>query len=169
RLETPTRVKEWLDEVKKIKIEVDKILPGRVDSKHPASTSTSDVEDCLDDVWRESKIKLKDIGLARPLPKGVKLLLTSRDESICREIAVDAGFVPEVVSVDVLKEGEARDLFCWIADISAENDLLALSTFKVMGLSVFAIVIGLVLQPFLKYPEKKRSAKFSTSVDLPDL
>ncbi|GKB49305.1 NB-ARC domains-containing protein [Tanacetum coccineum] len=305
RLETPTRVKEWLDEVKKIKIEVDKILPGRVDSKRLASTSTSDVEDVqegfdnfpsndigcfdvkkkyrtgrdalkltkdiealiedsnkmiwrdnqiplgrvdskrpastsssggntqirfesrdkvfndalkflqdddktrvialcgmggvgkttlmnqlykaaydnkmfnwivvvligktpnlhaiqkaiaahtgkpltetdetlmatyllkrfealseekakclviLDDVWKESKIKLKDIGLARPLPKGVKLLLTSRDESICREIAVDAGFVPEVVRVDVLKEGEARDLFCRIADISAEND-----------------------------------------------
>nr|GEW67662.1 amino acid permease-like protein [Tanacetum cinerariifolium] len=47
--------------------------------------------------------------------------------------------------------------------------VLALSTFKVMGLSVFAIVIGLVLQPFLKYPEKKRSAKFSASADLPDL
>ncbi|PWA73921.1 polyamine transporter PUT1 [Artemisia annua] len=47
--------------------------------------------------------------------------------------------------------------------------VLALSTFKVMGLSVFAIVIGLVLQPFLKYVEKKRWAKFSTSADLPDL
>nr|GEU30021.1 probable polyamine transporter At1g31830 isoform X1 [Tanacetum cinerariifolium] len=47
--------------------------------------------------------------------------------------------------------------------------VLALSPFKVMGLSVFAIVIGLVLQPFLKYPEKKISAKFSTSVDLLDL
>nr|GEV39224.1 amino acid permease-like protein [Tanacetum cinerariifolium] len=34
--------------------------------------------------------------------------------------------------------------------------VLALSTFKVMGLSVFSIVIGLVLQPFLKYIEKKR-------------
>nr|GEU77896.1 hypothetical protein [Tanacetum cinerariifolium] len=76
----------------------------------------------LDDVWKESKIKLEDIGLASPLPKGVKLLLTSRDESICREIAVDAGCVLEVVRVDVLKEGEARDLFCRIAEISAEND-----------------------------------------------
>ncbi|GKB74330.1 putative mitochondrial protein [Tanacetum coccineum] len=47
--------------------------------------------------------------------------------------------------------------------------VLALSTFKVMGLSVFAIVIGLVLQPFLKYVEKKRWAKFSTSADLPYL
>ncbi|GJR86113.1 amino acid permease-like protein [Tanacetum coccineum] len=46
---------------------------------------------------------------------------------------------------------------------------LALSAFKVMGLSVFAIVIGLVLRPFLKYVEKKRWAKFSTSADLPDL
>lgn len=46
---------------------------------------------------------------------------------------------------------------------------LALSTFKVMGLSIFAIVIGLVLQPFLKYIEKKRWVNFSTSADLPDL
>ncbi|GKD26659.1 NB-ARC domains-containing protein, partial [Tanacetum coccineum] len=76
----------------------------------------------LDDVWKESKIKLEDIGLASPLPKGVKLLLTSRDESICRQIAVDASSVLEVVRVDVLKEGEARDLFCRIAEISVEND-----------------------------------------------
>ncbi|GKB72870.1 amino acid permease-like protein [Tanacetum coccineum] len=47
--------------------------------------------------------------------------------------------------------------------------VLALSTFKVMGLSVFAIAIGLVLQPFLKYVEKKRWTKFSMSADLPDL
>ncbi|GKB43218.1 NB-ARC domains-containing protein [Tanacetum coccineum] len=53
----------------------------------------------LDDVWKESKIKLEDIGLASPLPKGVKLLLTSRDESICRQIAVDASSVLEVVEL----------------------------------------------------------------------
>ncbi|GKB39275.1 NB-ARC domains-containing protein, partial [Tanacetum coccineum] len=76
----------------------------------------------LDDVWKESKIKLEDIGVASPLPKGVKLLLTSRDESICRQIAVDASSVLEVVRVDVLKEGEARDLFCRIAEISEERD-----------------------------------------------
>ncbi|KAI3828546.1 hypothetical protein L1987_02647 [Smallanthus sonchifolius] len=47
--------------------------------------------------------------------------------------------------------------------------VLALSTVKVMAVSVFAILIGLVLQPFLKYIEKKRWVKFSTSADLPDL
>ncbi|GJR29046.1 hypothetical protein Tco_1105278 [Tanacetum coccineum] len=45
RLETPTRVPKWLDEVDEIIKNVDKILPGSVDSKSPASTSTSDVED----------------------------------------------------------------------------------------------------------------------------
>ncbi|XP_076887737.1 putative polyamine transporter At1g31830 isoform X1 [Bidens hawaiensis] len=47
--------------------------------------------------------------------------------------------------------------------------VLALSTIKVMVISVFAIVIGLVLRPFLKYVEKKRWVKFSTSEDLPNL
>ncbi|PWA56224.1 Amino acid/polyamine transporter I [Artemisia annua] len=47
--------------------------------------------------------------------------------------------------------------------------VLALSTLKVMVISVIAIIIGLVLQPFLKYVEKKRWIKFSTSADLPDL
>ncbi|GJZ97967.1 hypothetical protein Tco_0670420 [Tanacetum coccineum] len=45
RLETPARVPEWLDEVDEIMKKVDKILPGRIDSKRLASTSTSDVED----------------------------------------------------------------------------------------------------------------------------
>ncbi|KAI3728032.1 hypothetical protein L6452_16658 [Arctium lappa] len=47
--------------------------------------------------------------------------------------------------------------------------VLALSSLKVMIVSVIAIVIGLVLQPFLKHVEKKRWIKFSTSADLPDL
>nr|GFB78258.1 NB-ARC domains-containing protein [Tanacetum cinerariifolium] len=60
----------------------------------------------LDDVWE--KIKLEDIGLASPLPNGVKLLLTSRNVQVCRQIAVDADSVPGVVEVLVLKEEEAR-------------------------------------------------------------
>ena len=74
----------------------------------------------LDDVWE--KIKLEDIGLEGPLPNGVKLLLTSRDENICQQIAVDAGSVLQAVRVDVLEEEEARDFFCQIAEISAEDD-----------------------------------------------
>lgn len=47
--------------------------------------------------------------------------------------------------------------------------VLALSTFKVMVISLIAVAIGLVLQPCLKYVEKKRWMKFSVSDDLPDL
>ncbi|KAI3505604.1 hypothetical protein L1887_27737 [Cichorium endivia] len=47
--------------------------------------------------------------------------------------------------------------------------VLVLSTNKVMAVSVFAMVFGLVLQPVLKWVEKKRWVKFSISADLPDL
>ncbi|PWA93639.1 resistance protein candidate RGC2 [Artemisia annua] len=73
----------------------------------------------LDDVWE--KIKLEDIGLASPLPNGFKLLLTSRDLEVCRQIAVDAGSALKEVEVDILKENEAQDFFCQKAGISAEH------------------------------------------------
>ncbi|KAG7011348.1 putative polyamine transporter, partial [Cucurbita argyrosperma subsp. argyrosperma] len=47
--------------------------------------------------------------------------------------------------------------------------VLALSTVKVMLVSLAAVAIGLLLQPGLKYVEKKRWLKFSVSGDLPDL
>jgi amino acid transporter len=47
--------------------------------------------------------------------------------------------------------------------------VLALSTLKVFLLSMIAVVIGLVMQPCLKYVERKRWIKFSISSDLPDL
>lgn len=47
--------------------------------------------------------------------------------------------------------------------------VLALSTVKVMIVSLFAVAIGLVMQPCLKYAEKKRWMKFSVSGELPDL
>ncbi|KAK2991284.1 hypothetical protein RJ640_024549 [Escallonia rubra] len=47
--------------------------------------------------------------------------------------------------------------------------VLALSSLKVMVVSVVAVLIGLVMQPCLKYVEKKRWIKFSTSSDLPDI
>ncbi|XP_008460416.2 probable polyamine transporter At1g31830 isoform X1 [Cucumis melo] len=47
--------------------------------------------------------------------------------------------------------------------------VLALSTVKVMIVSLAAVAIGLLLQPGLKYVEKKRWLKFSVSADLPDL
>ncbi|GJW47513.1 NB-ARC domains-containing protein, partial [Tanacetum coccineum] len=76
----------------------------------------------LDDVWE--KIELEDIGLASPLPNGVKLLLTSRDIQVCRQIAVDvdADSVPGLVEVNVLEEREAQDLFFRIAGIPEKPD-----------------------------------------------
>ncbi|KDP39761.1 hypothetical protein JCGZ_02781 [Jatropha curcas] len=47
--------------------------------------------------------------------------------------------------------------------------VLSLSTYKVMVISLVAVAIGLVLQPCLKYVEKKRWMKFATSADLLDL
>ncbi|XP_019423384.1 PREDICTED: probable polyamine transporter At1g31830 isoform X1 [Lupinus angustifolius] len=45
--------------------------------------------------------------------------------------------------------------------------VLALSSLKVMVISLIAVAIGLVLQPCLKYVEKKRWMKFSHSSELP--
>ncbi|XP_022159491.1 probable polyamine transporter At1g31830 isoform X2 [Momordica charantia] len=47
--------------------------------------------------------------------------------------------------------------------------VLALSTAKVMIVSLVAVAIGVMLHPGLKYVEKKRWLKFSVSSDLPDL
>ncbi|GMI93156.1 POLYAMINE UPTAKE TRANSPORTER 2, PARAQUAT-RESISTANT 2 [Hibiscus trionum] len=47
--------------------------------------------------------------------------------------------------------------------------VLALSSLKVAVVSLVAVVIGLVMQPGLKYVEKRRWLKFSTSANLPDL
>ncbi|GAB2296085.1 hypothetical protein Dimus_030222, partial [Dionaea muscipula] len=47
--------------------------------------------------------------------------------------------------------------------------ILALSSVKVLLVSLTAVAIGLVLQPALKYAEKKRWMRFSISSGLPDL
>ncbi|ONK79958.1 uncharacterized protein A4U43_C01F12260 [Asparagus officinalis] len=46
--------------------------------------------------------------------------------------------------------------------------VLALASFKVMILSVAAMLVGFLLQPCLKFAEKKRWIRFSISSDLPD-
>ncbi|KAK1304064.1 putative polyamine transporter [Acorus calamus] len=47
--------------------------------------------------------------------------------------------------------------------------VLALSSFKVMLVSLGAILVGLILQPCLKFVDERRWLKFSVSGDLPDL
>ncbi|XP_073045752.1 probable polyamine transporter At1g31830 isoform X2 [Primulina eburnea] len=46
--------------------------------------------------------------------------------------------------------------------------VLCLASFKVMTLSLIAFAVGLVLQPCLKYSERKQWFRFSISSDLPD-
>ncbi|KAL5863836.1 hypothetical protein ACOSQ3_001350 [Xanthoceras sorbifolium] len=47
--------------------------------------------------------------------------------------------------------------------------VLALSSLKVAIVSIVAVVIGLVMQPLLKYVEERRWLNFSTNADLPHL
>ncbi|XP_071700558.1 probable disease resistance protein At4g27220 [Rutidosis leptorrhynchoides] len=71
----------------------------------------------LDDVWEE--MDLKDIGLTNPLPKGFKLLLTSRDERVCTQMGVKPCCIFKIV---VLEEPEAKKLFWEIAGIVSDGD-----------------------------------------------
>ncbi|CAH1435270.1 unnamed protein product [Lactuca virosa] len=74
----------------------------------------------LDDVWET--IDLKDIGLS-PLPNSFKLLLTSRNESICKQIAVEANSESTLVRVDVMEEPEAQNFFWQITGVSKQHDM----------------------------------------------
>ncbi|XP_061337473.1 probable polyamine transporter At1g31830 [Gastrolobium bilobum] len=47
--------------------------------------------------------------------------------------------------------------------------VLALSSFKVFIISISAVMMGLILQPCLKYMEKKTWFRFSVNPDLPDI
>jgi len=47
--------------------------------------------------------------------------------------------------------------------------VMALASFKVMAVSILAVLAGFMLQPGLVYVEKKRWLRFSVREDLPDL
>ena len=47
--------------------------------------------------------------------------------------------------------------------------VLALSSLKVMAISLLAVMIGMVMQPCLQYTKKKRWFRFSMSSGLPDI
>ncbi|KAD7477043.1 hypothetical protein E3N88_00179 [Mikania micrantha] len=101
----------------------------------------------LDNVW-PGKIKLSEIGLTSPLPNGLKLLLTSRDSDICRQIAVRAHLVAEVVEVEALKENEAYNLFFDITKVFEEDDRYAIGckiVEKCGGLPLAIYIIGTTL------------------------
>ncbi|KAM0013768.1 putative P-loop containing nucleoside triphosphate hydrolase [Helianthus debilis subsp. tardiflorus] len=72
----------------------------------------------LDDVWQ--KVDIKDIGLTSPLPKGVKLLLTSRDSKVCKLTAGTS--LLQVVQVNELSDVEAQKFFSECTGVSKEHD-----------------------------------------------
>ncbi|KAK9093926.1 hypothetical protein Scep_025395 [Stephania cephalantha] len=47
--------------------------------------------------------------------------------------------------------------------------VLALASLKVMGISLIAVLVGLVMEPCMNYSKKKKWLRFSTGSDLPDL
>ncbi|KAM0058245.1 putative AAA+ ATPase domain, P-loop containing nucleoside triphosphate hydrolase [Helianthus debilis subsp. tardiflorus] len=70
----------------------------------------------MDDIWKE--VDLKDVGLS-PLPKGFKLLLTSRFEYVCTQMGVKRD---SIFNLRVLNDAEARSLFFGIAGPISEGD-----------------------------------------------
>ncbi|KAI7728779.1 hypothetical protein M8C21_031624, partial [Ambrosia artemisiifolia] len=72
----------------------------------------------LDDVWEEFDIK--EIGLASPLPNGFKLLLTSRDENVCKSMGVEAS---SIFRIAILEEPEAKTLFWEISGLISDGDI----------------------------------------------
>ncbi|XP_071698523.1 disease resistance protein At4g27190-like [Rutidosis leptorrhynchoides] len=71
----------------------------------------------LDDLWEE--MDLKDIGLTTPLPKGFKLLLTSRKEKVCTTMGVETDSIFKIARLD---EREAKNMFWQIARINPDRD-----------------------------------------------
>ncbi|MFS8006317.1 putative P-loop containing nucleoside triphosphate hydrolase, leucine-rich repeat domain superfamily [Helianthus anomalus] len=97
---------------------------ARVDHLHNSFKTLSEdrkmVLIILDDVWE--KIELRDIGLTSPLPNGMKLLLTSRDSNICRQIAVEAKSSFQLLRVNILVDAEAQSFFSQITGVTEEDD-----------------------------------------------
>nr|KAJ0220114.1 hypothetical protein LSAT_V11C200053000 [Lactuca sativa] len=73
----------------------------------------------LDDVWQP--VDLEDIGLSRFPNQDVdfKVLITSRDQSVCTEMGVKADLV---LKVSVLEEAEAHSLFLQFLEPSDDVD-----------------------------------------------
>ncbi|KAI7747562.1 hypothetical protein M8C21_012074 [Ambrosia artemisiifolia] len=70
----------------------------------------------MDDVWEA--INLKDIGLASPIPKGFKLLVTSRIEKDCIKMDIETKSIFKMVG---LEEQEANSFFWETVRISYED------------------------------------------------
>ncbi|KAL7613749.1 hypothetical protein Lser_V15G06305 [Lactuca serriola] len=106
----------------------------------------------LDDVWET--IELKDIGLS-PLPNSFKLLLTSRYENICKQIAVEADPDLKIIKVDVVEEPEAQNFFWQITGALKQQDkeLNKIGTKIVRRCGFLPLAINLIASR-LKFEEK---------------
>ncbi|XP_042754878.1 uncharacterized protein LOC111902518 [Lactuca sativa] len=106
----------------------------------------------LDDVWES--IDLKDIGLS-PFPNSFKLLLTSRKENTCKQIAEKCNFDLKVVRVELMEELEAQNFFWKIIGVAKQNDreLNQIGTEIVRECGCLPLAINLVASR-LKFEEK---------------
>ncbi|CAH1435289.1 unnamed protein product [Lactuca virosa] len=106
----------------------------------------------LDDVWET--IEPKDIGLS-PFPNSFKLLLTSRKEITCQQIAEKCNFVLKVVKVELMEELEAQNFFWKIIGVAKQNDreLNPIGTEIVRECGCLPLAINLVASR-LKFEEK---------------
>lgn len=71
----------------------------------------------MDDLWEE--FDLKDIGLTSPLPKGFKLLFTSRFQKVCTRMGVQTD---SIFKIDLLNDAEAKTMFFEIVGPCLSDD-----------------------------------------------
>ncbi|KAK9064937.1 hypothetical protein SSX86_016320 [Deinandra increscens subsp. villosa] len=124
----------------------------------------------MDDVWKE--VNLKDIGLATPLPKGFKLLFTSRSQYVCAQMGVKTS---SIFDIRVLEKAEAKTLFFRIVGLcrSEGNDpeLQKMGediVKKCGGLPIAIITIAKVLNGNIKEAWKETLSNLQNN-DLQDL
>ncbi|KAL6288673.1 hypothetical protein ACE6H2_006183 [Prunus campanulata] len=98
----------------------------------------------LDDVW--SELKLQDVGILFRVHEGCKILLTSRNEEVCKAM----GCKDNIFGVQALHEKEAWELFRVTVGESLDNNLDLVHTAKLIadeckGLPIAIITIGKTL------------------------
>ncbi|CAL2237371.1 unnamed protein product [Prunus armeniaca] len=100
----------------------------------------------LDDVW--SEVKFEDVGIPFGDHEGCKILLTSRDEGVCKVM----GCTDNIFRVQALNEKEAWELFRATVGESLDNnhDLLHIAKLiadECKGLPIAIITVGKALLP----------------------
>ncbi|KAK9064481.1 hypothetical protein SSX86_015863 [Deinandra increscens subsp. villosa] len=112
----------------------------------------------MDDVWKT--FDLKDVGLC-PLPKGAKILFTSRLKSVCTQMGVTTD---SIFNVCVLNDEEAKTLFFGSVELSDGDDPdlqnIGEDIVKICGgLPIAIVTIAKVLRGNIKYAWQETLSK----------